>query len=63
VTQNIKEGLDGRPAAWYSDVLDLVFPNIDEEKASKCAACEIKKTEKEKKRSSKSKERDDDDSD
>ena len=60
--QNIKEGLDGRPASWYSDVLELVFPNVDQEKANKCAACEIKKKEKEKKRS-KSKSRDDDDSD
>ncbi|OIW31774.1 ATP-dependent protease La [Coniochaeta ligniaria NRRL 30616] len=61
--ENIKEGLEGRPAAWYSDVLDLVFPNIDEEKASKCAACEIKNKEKSEKKRSKSKSRDDDDSD
>lgn len=53
--QNIKEGLEGRPARWYSDVLDLVFPNIDHEKASKCRACEIKHAEKEKKLSSRSK--------
>lgn len=43
-------------------MLELVFPNIDEEQASKCAACEVKKTQKEKKRS-KSKNRDEDDSD
>lgn len=61
--QNIKEGLEGRPVAWYSDVLDLVFPTIDEEKASKCVACEIKNKEKSEKKRSKSKSRDDDDSD
>jgi ATP-dependent Lon protease len=44
-------------------VLDLVLPNIDEEKASKCAACEIKNKEKADKKRSKSKSRDDDDSD
>jgi Lon-like ATP-dependent protease len=63
VAQNIKEGLDGCPAAWYSDVQELVFPNIDEEKASKCVACEIKSKEKAEKKRSKSKSREDDDSD
>ena len=33
--QNIKEGLEGRPASWYSDVFNLIFPNIDREKANK----------------------------
>ncbi|KAJ9161933.1 hypothetical protein NKR19_g1845 [Coniochaeta hoffmannii] len=61
--ENIKEGLEGHPAAWYSDVLELVFPNIDEEKASKCVACEIKNKEKTEKKRSKSKSKDDDDSD
>ncbi|KAB5572385.1 Lon protease C-terminal proteolytic domain-containing protein [Coniochaeta sp. 2T2.1] len=61
--ENIKEGLEGRPAAWYQDVLELVFPKIDEEKASKCVACEIKNKEKAEKKRSKSKSRDDDDSD
>ena len=27
--QNIKEGIEGRPAKWFSDVFDLVFPNLD----------------------------------
>jgi Lon-like ATP-dependent protease len=47
--QNIKEGIDGRPANWYSDVFDLIFPNLDREKANKCKACEMKKKEKEEK--------------
>ncbi|KAI9846033.1 MAG: ATP-dependent Lon protease pim1 [Thelocarpon superellum] len=31
--ENIKKGLDGRPASWYTDVFDLVFPNLDPERA------------------------------
>lgn len=30
--QNIKAGIEGKPVSWYSDVFDLVFPNIDREK-------------------------------
>ncbi|KAK0629802.1 Lon protease-like protein, mitochondrial [Bombardia bombarda] len=33
--ENIKEGVEGRPARWYSDVFDLIFPNLDHEKANK----------------------------
>ncbi|TVY56737.1 Mitochondrial Lon protease-like protein, partial [Lachnellula suecica] len=33
--ENIKEGIDGKPAKWYSDVFDLVFPNLDKEQANK----------------------------
>lgn len=32
--QNIKEGIEGHPAKWYSDVFKLVFPNLDKEKAN-----------------------------
>ncbi|KAF4631394.1 hypothetical protein G7Y89_g6739 [Cudoniella acicularis] len=32
--ENIKEGIEGRPAKWYSDVFDLVFPNLDKEHAN-----------------------------
>ena len=34
VQQNIKEGLEGRPASWYSEVFDLIFPNLDRDKAN-----------------------------
>ena len=34
VPQNIKEGIEGRPAKWYSDVFDLVFPNLDSDQAN-----------------------------
>ena len=32
--QNIKEGIEGRPVKWYSDVFDLVFPSLDKERAN-----------------------------
>ncbi len=44
LTQNIKEGIEGRPASWYSEVFELIFPNIDREKANKCKICENKKS-------------------
>jgi Lon-like ATP-dependent protease len=44
--QNIKEGLEGHPATWYSDIFELVFPNLDREKANVCLACEWKKNNK-----------------
>ncbi|ESZ95484.1 ATP-dependent protease La [Sclerotinia borealis F-4128] len=31
---NIKNGIEGKPAKWYSDVFDLVFPNLDKEAAN-----------------------------
>jgi len=34
VAQNIKEGIEGKPVSWYSQVFDLVFPNLDREKAN-----------------------------
>lgn len=37
--QNIKDGIEGRPANWYSEVFDLIFPNLDREQANKCNAC------------------------
>ncbi|KXJ92292.1 Lon protease C-terminal proteolytic domain-domain-containing protein [Microdochium bolleyi] len=41
--ENIKEGIEGRPASWYHEVFDLVFPELDKEKANKCKICEWKK--------------------
>ncbi len=29
VPQNIKEGIEGHPANWYSDVYDIVFKDLD----------------------------------
>lgn len=44
IVQNIKKGLEGHPASWYSDIFELVFPNLDREQANKCKVCEWKKT-------------------
>lgn len=33
-SQNIKEGIEGRPASWYSEIFELIFPNLDHEKAN-----------------------------
>lgn len=33
--QNIKEGIQGHAANWYSDVFDLVFPDLDHEEVNK----------------------------
>ncbi|KEZ41088.1 Lon protease-like protein, mitochondrial [Scedosporium apiospermum] len=38
--ENIKEGIEGKPVGWYSEVFDLVFPNIDKELANTCKICE-----------------------
>lgn len=42
--ENIKEGIEGRPASWYSEIFGLVFPNLDVTNANKCVSCEWKKT-------------------
>jgi Lon-like ATP-dependent protease len=54
--ETIKEGIEGHPVDWYSDVFNLVFPNLDREVASKCKICEWK--EKNEKESSASKDED-----
>lgn len=40
--QNIKEGIEGRPASWYSDIFDLIFPNLDHDKANTDKASQYK---------------------
>jgi Lon-like ATP-dependent protease len=47
---------------WYSDVFDLVFPNLDKEKASSLWKDQLKKEKKDKKEK-KRKEEDSDDED
>lgn len=48
VCQNIKEGIEGRPAKWYSDVFDLVFPNVDQKEANNLWKKQLKKDKKKK---------------
>ncbi|KAI0098204.1 lon protease [Nemania sp. FL0031] len=41
--ENIKNGIEGHPASWYKEIFELVFPNLDREKANTCKICEWKK--------------------
>lgn len=41
--ENIKNGIEGHPASWYKEIFELVFPNLDKEKANTCKICEWKK--------------------
>ena len=41
--QNIKEGIEGKPVRWYSDVFSGVFPNLDRETANSLWKKELKK--------------------
>jgi len=41
--ENIKNGIEGHPVDWYNEVFDIVFPEIDRQKANTCKICEWKK--------------------
>ena len=45
--QNIKEGIDGHAAAWYSDVFALVFPDVDPAHANNVWKAQLATSEKE----------------
>lgn len=45
--QNIKEGIEGNPVDWYSDVYDLVFSDVDESDANGLWKKELAKPAKE----------------
>ncbi|KAI5463767.1 Lon protease C-terminal proteolytic domain-containing protein [Mariannaea sp. PMI_226] len=45
--ENIKEGLEGHPVAWYPEVFNLVFPELDREKANQCRIPKPKKKDSE----------------
>ena len=57
--QNIKEGIQGHAVSWYSEIFDLVFPDLDHDAASQV----WKKQLKEPKRKKKDKDDDSDDFD
>ncbi|KAL7784059.1 ATP-dependent protease La [Trichoderma ceciliae] len=46
--QTIKEGIEGHAVNWYSEVFNLVFPELDREKANVCKICEWKKAQQKK---------------
>lgn len=45
---NIKEGIEGKPASWYSDVFELVFPNLDKDAANSLWREQLSKKKQEK---------------
>lgn len=47
--QNIKEGIEGRPANWYKDIFELIFPNLDQKKANTDKASQYKGPDNDKK--------------
>ncbi|QYS93697.1 Lon protease-like protein, mitochondrial [Trichoderma simmonsii] len=57
--QTIKEGIEGHPVSWYTEVFNLVFPEIDREKANTCKICEWKAQQEKKKDDAENKEDDD----
>ncbi|THX72713.1 lon protease-like protein [Aureobasidium pullulans] len=46
--ENIKEGIEGKPVAWYNEVFDLVFPGVDAKQANALWKQQLKKDKKEK---------------
>ncbi|KAI1805219.1 ATP-dependent protease La [Daldinia bambusicola] len=40
--ENIKEGIEGRPASWYNEIFEVVFPNLDREQANRSKISESK---------------------
>ena len=47
--QNIREGIEGKPVDWYSDVFEVLFPNIDAKKTNSLWKSALKKPTREKK--------------
>lgn len=45
--QNIKEGIEGVPVDWYSDVFKMVFKDVDEAQANSLWKKELAKPPKE----------------
>ncbi|EGR51996.1 uncharacterized protein TRIREDRAFT_103756 [Trichoderma reesei QM6a] len=59
--KTIKEGIEGHPVSWYTEVFDLVFPNIDQAKANTCKICEWKAQQKKKDKDEAAENKEDDD--
>lgn len=49
IKQNIKEGIEGKPVAWYNEVFNLVFPGVDAKAANSMWKQQLKKEKKDKK--------------
>ncbi|CAI6337485.1 unnamed protein product [Periconia digitata] len=48
--ENIKEGIEGRPVSWYSEVFDLVYPDLNKDAANKLWERELKSKKGDRKR-------------
>lgn len=59
--QNIKQDIEGKPVDWYSDIFDLVFPDVDHERVNKLWREQLKKSKEDKKKDRKKDDEDDDD--
>ncbi|KAF2636902.1 ATP-dependent protease La [Massarina eburnea CBS 473.64] len=55
--ENIKEGIEGRPVSWYSEVFNFVFPDLDKDSANKQWDKELKGKKGDKKKKEKEKEK------
>ena len=61
--QNIKEGIEGHAVDWYSDVFDIVFPDVDTHKINLRWKDALKKTKEKAKKPKKKRDDEDDDGD
>ncbi len=59
--QNIKEGIQGHAASWYSDIFDLVFPDLDHNLANNIWKKQLKESKKRKEQDNDEDSSDDDD--
>ncbi|KAH8706106.1 Lon protease C-terminal proteolytic domain-containing protein [Phaeosphaeriaceae sp. PMI808] len=48
--ENIKEGIEGKPVTWYSDVFKIIFPNVDKDVVNKMWEKELKSKKGDRKR-------------
>ena len=56
--QNIKEGIHGHAASWYSDIFDLVFPDLDPHRANTIWKKQLREPKKRKERDDRERDRD-----
>ncbi|KAL9027856.1 MAG: hypothetical protein Q9180_007267 [Flavoplaca navasiana] len=59
--QNIKEGIQGHAASWYSDIFDLVFPDLDHDLANNIWKKQLREPKKRKEQENDDDSSDDDD--
>ena len=60
--ENIKEGIEGKPVSWYSEVFSIVFPSIDKDVASKLWEKDLKSKKGDRKRKEQKRKEDEEES-